>query len=84
MLKPERTLQKLRNQEPVTIVNIGDSTSVVTHATHGRHNWFTYLNEALWETYGDGFITMINTAKCGTSFAEWEEAPVAPFPTSSF
>ena len=73
MLKPERTLQKLRNQEPVTIVNIGDYTSVVTHATHGRHNWFTYLNEALWETYGDGFITMINTAKCGTSFAEWEE-----------
>ena len=46
MLKPERTLQKLRNQEPVTIVNIGDSTSVVTHATHGRHNWFTYKNEA--------------------------------------
>jgi lysophospholipase L1-like esterase len=46
---------------------------MVTHATHGRHNWFTCLNEALWETYADGFITMINTAKCGTSFAEWED-----------
>lgn len=73
MRKPEQTLHKLRNREPLTIVNIGDSTSVVTHATHGHHNWFTYLNEALWETYGDGFITMINTAKCGTSYFDWED-----------
>ncbi|HPP12079.1 MAG TPA: SGNH/GDSL hydrolase family protein [bacterium] len=64
----ERTLEKLGKQEPTVIVVIGDSCSVDCHWTLGRKNWVQYLSEALWHTYGDGFITVINSSKCGSSY----------------
>jgi len=64
----ERTLEKLRKQKPTVIVVIGDSCSVDCHWTLGRKNWVQYLAEALWHTYGDGFITVINSSKCGSSY----------------
>jgi lysophospholipase L1-like esterase len=66
----DRTLAKLRAKEPVTIVVTGDSCSVDTHWTWGHKNWVQLLAEAVWETYGDGFITVINSSKCGNSYAE--------------
>jgi lysophospholipase L1-like esterase len=65
----EKTLTKLRQQEPVTIVVAGDSCSVDTHWTRGHKNWVQLLSEALWECYGDGFLYVINSSKCGLG---WE------------
>jgi len=74
----QRTLEKLRTQSSVTIVNIGDSVTVDTPWTFGRKNWVQFLAEALWTHYGDGFIWVINSAKCGTSFPrELERLEVA-------
>lgn len=67
----EKTLAKLRNQEPTTIVVTGDSCSVDTHWTRGQKNWPQLLAEALWEQYGDGFIWLINSSRCGLG---WEAA----------
>jgi lysophospholipase L1-like esterase len=61
----ENTLEKLRKQEPVTIVAIGDSTNVLCMHTKGRLPWLGYLHMALAETYGDGFIYTINSSFCG-------------------
>ncbi|MCM8769723.1 MAG: SGNH/GDSL hydrolase family protein [Candidatus Omnitrophica bacterium] len=65
----KRTLEKLKKQKPTVIVVIGDSCSVDCHWTLGRKNWVGYLTEALWHTYGDGFITVINSSKCGSSYS---------------
>jgi hypothetical protein len=64
----ERTLARLRNREPTTIVVTGDSRSVATPWTLGRKNWIEYLHEALWASYGDGFIYMINSCRCGADY----------------
>jgi|GEM_PF-3384205 len=63
--QPAITLGKLRRKEPVTILVVGDSNSVITFHTCGRMNWVGYLSEALWATYGDDLVTMINTSRCG-------------------
>lgn len=63
----KRTLEKLRRQEPVTIVVLGDSTSVETPWTFGRRNWVGHLAEGLWAHYGDGFIWIVNSSCCGAS-----------------
>lgn len=65
----KRTLEKLSAKQPVTIVVTGDSTSVDTPWTFGRKNWVGYLAEALWATYGDGLVTMINSSRCGNRIA---------------
>jgi len=64
----ERTLAKLKNEEPITIVVVGDSNTLVSMNTQGRMNWVGYLTEALWERYGDGLVTMINVSVCGYNF----------------
>jgi lysophospholipase L1-like esterase len=61
------TLAKLNKKEPVTIVAIGDSTSILGSHTKGRMNWFNYLHVGLAETYGDGFIYSINSSFCGAT-----------------
>jgi lysophospholipase L1-like esterase len=65
----QRTLSKLAAGQPVTIVVVGDSTSVDTPWTFGRKNWVGYLAEALWATYGDSLVTLINSSRCGNRFA---------------
>jgi lysophospholipase L1-like esterase len=64
----QKTLRKLEKQEPVTVVVAGDSVSVDTHWTFGRKHWIGYLAEALWTHYGDGFITVVNSSKCGLNY----------------
>lgn len=64
-----KTLDKLKKAQPVTLVIVGDSASVDTPWTMGRKNWVGYLSEALWATYGDGVVTMINSSRCGNTFA---------------
>lgn len=64
----ERTLAKLRDGQPITIVVVGDSNTLVSMNTQGRMNWVGYLTEALWERYGDGLVTMINVSVCGYNF----------------
>ena len=63
----QKTLDKLKAAKPVTIVVVGDSISIDTPWTLGRKNWVGYLAEALWATYGDGLVTMINSSRCGNS-----------------
>jgi lysophospholipase L1-like esterase len=65
----EKTLGKLKRQEPVTIVVSGDSCAVDSHWTRGQESWVQLLSEALWHMYGDGFITVINSSACGLA---WE------------
>jgi len=62
-----KTLEKLRAKSPVTIVAVGDSNNVICGHTKGRFNWFHHLNLGLCETFGDGFIYMINSAVCGNT-----------------
>ena len=64
----DRTLSKLRAGTPITIAAVGDSNSIVSMNTRGHMNWVSLLTEALWETYGDGLVTMVNVSKCGLSF----------------
>lgn len=63
----KRTLEKLRKKEPVTIVAIGDSISVLSSLTKGHLNWFGYLHIGLADRYGDGFIYSINSSFCGAA-----------------
>ena len=63
-----KTLAKLRNKKRVTIVVAGDSNTIISMNTQGRMNWTGYLQEALWERYGDGLVTMINVSECGFTF----------------
>lgn len=64
----EKTLAKLRSKQPITIVVVGDSNTLVSMNTQGRMNWVGYLTEALWEAYGDGLVTMINVSECGYNY----------------
>lgn len=66
----QRTLDKLRNRQPVVITVVGDSNNIVCFNTHGRMNWVGYLTEALWYTYGDDLVTMINNSRCGYDYRE--------------
>jgi lysophospholipase L1-like esterase len=65
-----RTIAKLRAKQPVTLVAFGDSNTEVTFHTRGRMNWCGLLAEAIFEEYGHGLCTFINSGKCGSSFAE--------------
>ncbi len=64
----QKTLSKLRNKQPITIVVIGDSNTVVSMNTQGKMNCIGLLAEALWERYGDGLVTMVNVSECGYNF----------------
>ena len=64
----DKTLAKLRQKQPITVVVVGDSNTIISMNTQGRMNWVGYLTEALWETYGDGLVTMINVSECGHTF----------------
>lgn len=69
----EKTLAKLRTKQPITIVVVGDSNTLVSMNTQGKLNWVGYLTEALWETYGDDLVTMINVSACGYNFRRLSE-----------
>jgi lysophospholipase L1-like esterase len=66
----QKTLSKLKRSEHVTIVVLGDSNTAEGFHTRGRMGWVSLLAEALFEAYGTGVCTLINTAVCGTGFAE--------------
>ena len=66
----KKTLAKLKNGEHVTIVAFGDSNTEITFHTDGRMNWVGLLDEAIFETYGNGASTLINSGKCGSSCQE--------------
>ncbi|MCX5660087.1 MAG: SGNH/GDSL hydrolase family protein [Planctomycetota bacterium] len=66
----QKTLDKLRRGEHVTIVCLGDSNTELTFHTAGRLNWVGLLSEAIFEAYGNGVCTMINAGKCASSFRE--------------
>jgi len=64
----QMTITKLKRAEHVTIAIIGDSNTAETFHTRGHMSWVSLLNEALFETYGTGVCTLINSAICGTGF----------------
>ena len=66
----KRTLAKLRAGRHVTIVALGDSNTEITFHTRGHLNWVGLLSEAVFETYGNGVCTLINSGKCGSSIRE--------------
>jgi lysophospholipase L1-like esterase len=66
----KNSLKKLQTQEPFTMVSVGDSNNVIAGHTKGHFNWFHYIQLALCETYGDGFIYSINSATCGNTVAK--------------
>jgi len=66
----KKTLAKLEKGEHVTIVALGDSITENTFQTRGRMNWVSLLDEAIFEKYGNGICTVINSGKCGSSFRE--------------
>ncbi len=63
-------LGKLRAGRPATIVAVGDSNTELTFHTRGHLNWVGLLCEALFETYGPGICTLINTARCGARIGD--------------
>lgn len=63
----ERTLAKLAAGEHVTIIALGDSNTEVTFHTRGRMNWVGLLREAIFEAYGNGVCTFINSGVCGAT-----------------
>ncbi|MCK4981312.1 MAG: SGNH/GDSL hydrolase family protein [Victivallaceae bacterium] len=65
-----RTIGKLKNGEHCTIVALGDSITEVTFHTRDRLNWVGLLEEAVFEAYGNGVCTLINSGKCASSYAE--------------
>jgi acyl-CoA thioesterase I len=65
-----KTIGKLKKGEHVTIVALGDSITENTFQTRGRMNWVSLLNEAIFEEYGNGICTLINSGKCGSSYRE--------------
>lgn len=65
-----RTIAKLRDGKHVTIVALGDSITEITFHTRGKMNWVGLLSEAIFETYGNGVCTMINSGKCASSYEE--------------
>jgi len=66
----KKTLKKLKTGEHVKIVAFGDSITEITFHTHGKMNWVGLLDEALFESYGNGICNLINSGKCGSSYAE--------------
>ena len=66
----KHTLGKLKHGEHVTIVAFGDSNTENTFQTRGRMNWVSLLDEAIFETYGNGVCTIINSGKCGSHYRE--------------
>ena len=66
----KKTLAKLKNSEHVTVVAFGDSNTEITFHTAGRMNWVGLLDEAIFETYGNGVCTIVNSGKCGSSCQE--------------
>ena len=66
----KKTIAKLRNGELTTIVALGDSITENTFHTHGRMNWVSLLDEAIFETYGNGVCQVINSGKCGSTFRD--------------
>ncbi len=66
----KKTLEKLRRGEHVTIVALGDSNTAETFHTRGRMNWVSLLAEAIFEEYGTGVCTMINSGVCGTGIGD--------------
>ena len=66
----KETLRKLSKGEHVTIVALGDSITELTFHTRGRMNWVGLLSEALFEEYGNGVCSMINSGKCASSYME--------------
>lgn len=66
----ENTLAKLERAEHVTIVALGDSITEVTFQTRGALNWVGLLAEAIFEKYGNGVCTLINSGKCGSTYEE--------------
>ena len=66
----EKTLTKLGNGEHVTIVALGDSITEITFHTRGKMNWVGLLSEAIFEEYGNGVCTLINSGKCAGTYAE--------------
>lgn len=64
------TISKLEKGEHVTIVAFGDSITEETFHTRGHMNWVGLLKEAIFETYGNGLCTMINSGKCASSYRE--------------
>ena len=65
-----KTIRKLENGEHVTIVAFGDSITEITFHTQGKMNWVGLLEEAIFESYGNGVCTLINSGKCASSYAE--------------
>jgi lysophospholipase L1-like esterase len=66
----KKTIAKLHKGEHVKIVAFGDSNTENTFHTHGRMNWVSLLDEAIFETYGHGVCTVVNSGKCGSSYQE--------------
>ena len=66
----KNTVSKLKHGEHVTIVCFGDSITENTFHTRGRMNWVSLLDEAIFETYGNGVCTVINSGKCASSYRE--------------
>lgn len=66
----KKTLEKLKNGKHATIVAFGDSITEATFHTRGRMNWVQLLEEAIFEEYGNGICTMINSGKCASSYRE--------------
>ena len=66
----KKTLAKLDAGEHVTLVALGDSITEITFHTRGHMNWVGLLSEALFERYGNGVCTLINSGKCGSSYGE--------------
>ncbi len=66
----KKTVSKLNKGEHVTIVAFGDSITEDTFHTRGHMNWVGLLREAIFEAYGAGVCTMINSGKCASSYRE--------------
>lgn len=64
------TLTKLARGEHVTMVALGDSITETTFHTRGRMNWVQLLEEAIFEEYGNGVCTLINSGKCGSTYRD--------------
>ena len=65
-----KILRKLKAGKHVTVVSLGDSNTETTFHTRGRLNWAGLLAEAIFETYGNGVCTMINSGKCASTCQE--------------
>jgi lysophospholipase L1-like esterase len=66
----KKTIDKLKKGNHVTIVALGDSITEITFHTRGHMNWTGLLSEAIFETYGNGVCTLINSGKCASNYAE--------------